>query len=168
MTDTGPLRGYGVLVTGGGTGIGRACAVELASRGASVVICGRTEDRLKGVVADLDGQGWPASYVVADVTNEDDVRKSVDATIAFAGNLKGVVANAGGGGGMGPYHLQDKEEYARVLELNVVGTMLFVKHSVAPMVQAGGGSFVGSHRLPGPPPMWCLALIRWPKRQSTT
>jgi 7-alpha-hydroxysteroid dehydrogenase len=149
MADTGPLRGYGVLVTGGGTGIGRACAVELASRGASVVICGRTEDRLKGVVADLDGQDWPASYVVADVTNEDDVRRSVDATMAFAGNLKGVVANAGGGGGMGPYHLQDKEEYARVLELNVVGTMLFVRHSVAPMVQAGGGSFVGMSSIAG-------------------
>src|ERR1019366_8991289 len=149
MADADPLRGYGVLVTGGGTGIGRACATELASRGASVVICGRTEDRLKGVVAELEGRGWAASYVVADVINEDDVRKAVDATVDFAGNLKGVVANAGGGGGIGPYHLQDKDEYVRVLHLNVLGTMLFVKHSVAPMVQSGGGSFVGMSSIAG-------------------
>jgi NAD(P)-dependent dehydrogenase (short-subunit alcohol dehydrogenase family) len=149
MADADPLRGYGVLVTGGGTGIGRACAAELASRGASVVICGRTEDRLKGVVAELDGRGWAASYVVADVTNEDDVRRAVDATVDFAGDLKGVVANAGGGGGIGPYHLQDKDEYVRVLHLNVLGTMLLVKHGVAPMVRAGGGSFVGMSSIAG-------------------
>jgi NAD(P)-dependent dehydrogenase (short-subunit alcohol dehydrogenase family) len=149
MADGDPLRGYGVLVTGGGTGIGRACATELASRGASVVICGRTEDRLKGVVAELEGRGWAASYVVTDVINEDDVRKAVDTTVDFAGNLKGVVANAGGGGGIGPYHLQDKDEYVRVLHLNVLGTMLLVKHSVAPMVQAGGGSFVGMSSIAG-------------------
>ena len=148
MADADPLRGYGVLVTGGGTGIGRACAAELASRGASVVICGRTEDRLKGVVAELDGR-WAASYVVADVTNEDDVRRAVDATVDFAGDLKGVVANAGGGGGIGPYHLQDKDEYVRVLHLNVLGTMLLVKHGVAPMVRAGGGSFVGMSSIAG-------------------
>jgi NAD(P)-dependent dehydrogenase (short-subunit alcohol dehydrogenase family) len=149
MADADPLRGYGVLVTGGGTGIGRACAAELASRGASVVICGRTEDRLKEVVANLDGQGRALSYVVADVTNEDDVRKAVDATVDFAGNVKGVVANAGGGGGIGPYHLQDKDDYVRVLQLNVVGTMLLIKHSVAPMVQGGGGSFVGMSSIAG-------------------
>lgn len=149
MADAGALNGYGVLVTGGGTGIGRACATELASKGAAVVICGRTEDRLKGVVTDLDDRGWAAKYVVADVTNEDDVRRAVESTVDFAGNLKGVVANAGGGGGIGPYHLQDTDEYLRVLQLNVLGTMLCVKHSVAPMVQAGGGSFVGMSSIAG-------------------
>ena len=53
-----------------------------------------------------------------------------------------MVANAGGGGMLAPYHLQDATEYRRVLELNVVGTMLCVKHSVPAMVAAGGGSFV--------------------------
>jgi NAD(P)-dependent dehydrogenase (short-subunit alcohol dehydrogenase family) len=149
VTDAGPLEGYGVLVTGGGTGIGRACAAELASKGASVVICGRTEDRLKGVVADLGNEGRSVSYAVADVTDENDVRKVVAATVDFAGNLKGVVANAGGGGGIGPYHLQDTDEYVRVLHLNVLGTMLCVKHSVRAMVQAGGGSFVGMSSIAG-------------------
>ena len=65
------------------------------------------------------------------------------------GELDGVVANAGGGGGMGPYHLQDTEEFIRVLHLNVLSTMLCVKHSVPYMVKAGGGSFVGMSSIAG-------------------
>ena len=137
MAETAPLEGYGVLITGGGTGIGKACAVDLASKGASVVICGRTEDRLKAAVSDLESRGLSAAHVVGDVTVEDDVHKAVETTVAFAGNLKGVVANAGGGGGIGPYHLQDRDEYLRVLELNILGTMLCVKHSVPSIVRAG-------------------------------
>ncbi|MGI9600904.1 MAG: SDR family NAD(P)-dependent oxidoreductase, partial [Acidimicrobiales bacterium] len=49
------LDGYGVLVTGGGTGIGKACAAALAADGASVTICGRTESRLVDAVAQIDG-----------------------------------------------------------------------------------------------------------------
>ena len=65
------------------------------------------------------------------------------------GGLDGVVANAGGGGGMGPYHLQDTEEFLRVLHLNVLGTMLSIKHTVSHMVEAGGGSFVGMSSIAG-------------------
>jgi len=50
---------------------------------------------------------------------------------------------------MGPYHLQDTEEFLRVLHLNVLGTMLCVKHSVPYMVKAGGGSFVGMSSIAG-------------------
>jgi NAD(P)-dependent dehydrogenase (short-subunit alcohol dehydrogenase family) len=143
------LHGYGVLVTGGGTGIGRACAADLAANGAAVVICGRTEARLKEVTAGLKDQGARIDYVVADVTEEDDVRHAIERTVEFGGVLKGVVANAGGGGMLAPYHLQDKDEFVRVLTLNVVGTMLLVKHSVKPMVAAGGGSFVGMSSIAG-------------------
>ena len=145
----GPLEGYGVLVTGGGTGIGRACAARLARDGATVTICGRTEERLRAVSDDLSTAGLAVGYVVADVTSEQDVRGAVEAAVGAAGNLKGVVANAGGGGGLGPYHLQDLAEFKRVLELNVVGTMLCIKHSVPHMVAAGGGSFVGMSSIAG-------------------
>ncbi|MDA8047818.1 MAG: SDR family oxidoreductase [Actinomycetota bacterium] len=137
------LAGHGVLVTGGGTGIGKACAAAAARDGAQVMICGRTRSRLEEVATALAGEGLKVELVVADVTSEDDVVAAVEATVAFAGNLKGLVANAGGGGGMAPYHLQDVAEYRRVLDLNVVGTMLCVKHAVPKMVAAGGGSFVG-------------------------
>jgi 7-alpha-hydroxysteroid dehydrogenase len=149
MSGAGQLQGYGLLVTGGGTGIGKACAIELAAAGASVVICGRTKSRLEDVTSDLKGKGLTVDYITADVTSEDDVRAAIQRTIDVAGNLKGLVANAGGGGGLGPYHLQNTAEFVRVLHLNVLSTMLCVKHSVQPMVKAGGGSFVGMSSLAG-------------------
>jgi 7-alpha-hydroxysteroid dehydrogenase len=149
VAGAGQLQGYGVLVTGGGTGIGKACALELAAAGASVVICGRTESRLQEVTSDLQGKGLAVGYIAADVTLEDDVRAAIDRTIEFAGKLNGLVANAGGGGGLAPYHLQDTTEFIRVLHLNVLSTMLCVKHSVQPMIKAGGGSFVGMSSLAG-------------------
>jgi NAD(P)-dependent dehydrogenase (short-subunit alcohol dehydrogenase family) len=88
-------------------------------------------------------------YVVADVTVEADVVRLLDAALEPTGQLDGVIANAGGGGGLGPYHLQDTDEFLRVLHVNVLGTMLLVKHSVAPMVAAGGGSFVGISSIAG-------------------
>ena len=143
------LEGAGVLVTGGGTGIGRACAARLAGDGAVVTICGRTEDSLRAATGVLAADGLKVGYVVADVTVEDDVARAVEVAEAAAGNLRGVVANAGGGGGLGPYHVQDVDEFLRVLHLNVLGTMLCVKHSVTRMVAAGGGSFVGMSSLAG-------------------
>jgi NAD(P)-dependent dehydrogenase (short-subunit alcohol dehydrogenase family) len=145
----GSLDGRSVIVTGGGTGIGAACATRLAADGAAVTICGRTEDRLVKVVERITGEGGKARHVVADVTKEDDVAALVASAVELGGGLHGVVANAGGGGGMGPYHLQDTEEFLRVLHLNVLGTMLCVKHSVPHMVAAGGGSFVGMSSLAG-------------------
>jgi 7-alpha-hydroxysteroid dehydrogenase len=137
------LEGFGVIVTGGGTGIGRACAAAAAALGATVTLCGRTRHRLEEAAAALRHTGGRAQAVICDVTDEDSVAAAVEAAVTFAGNLRGVVANAGGGGMLAPYHLQDTAEFRRVLDLNVVGTMLCVKHSVPALVAAGGGSFVG-------------------------
>lgn len=143
MQSEGLLSGCGVLVTGGGTGIGRACAAEAGRQGARVMICGRTRSRLEEVASSLESSGIDIEVTVADITVEHDVAATVNATVAWAGNLKGVVANAGGAGMLAPYHLQDVADFRRVLDLNVVGTMLCVKHSVPSLVAAGGGSFVG-------------------------
>lgn len=149
MSD-GALRGMGVLVTGGGTGIGRACAEALAADGAVVTICGRTESRLVDAVALIrPGHGGSVHHVVADVTSEDDVVAAVSAAVTKAGNLGGVVANAGGGGGLRPLHLQKVDAFEDVLRLNVVGTMLCLKHAVPEMVESGGGSFVGMSSIAG-------------------
>jgi 7-alpha-hydroxysteroid dehydrogenase len=138
------LDGWSVLVTGGGTGIGRACAARLAEDGATVTICGRTQSRLEEAAAGIPRAQW----VVADVTVEDSVAAAVGRA-AEAGPLRAVVANAGGGGGIAPYHLQDLAEFRRVLELNVIGTMLTLKHTVPRLVTAGGGSFVGMSSIAG-------------------
>ena len=150
MTES-ELDGRSVIVTGGGTGIGAACAAELAAAGATVTICGRTEATLAEAAERINGaaSGGRVGHVVADVTVEDDVRRVIDAAVEAGGGLHGVVANAGGGGGFGPYHLQDTAEFVRVLHLNVLGTMLFVKHAVPHLVAAGGGSFVGMSSIAG-------------------
>ncbi len=139
------------IVTGGGTGIGAACAQRLAADGVAVTICGRTESRLTDVVARIAATGAPGTvrHQVTDVTVEDDVAALVAGHVEAFGRLDGFVANAGGGGGMGPYHLLDTTEFLRVLHLNVLGTMLSVKHAVPHMVAAGGGSFVGMSSLAG-------------------
>lgn len=146
------VKGYGVLVTGGGTGIGHACAAALAADGAAVTICGRTESKLADSAERIGKEaanGGSVAYVVADVTDESSVAAAVAAAAEPTGTLNGVVANAGGGGGMGPYHLQDTDEFLRVLHLNVLGTMLTVKHSVPLMRAVGGGSFVGMSSIAG-------------------
>jgi len=146
------LKDYGVLVTGGGTGIGHACAAALAADGAAVTICGRTEATLANSterLQDKAANGGSVRYEICDVTDENQVAAVMAKAAEPTGTLNGVVANAGGGGGMGPYHLQDTQEYLRVLHLNVLGTMLCVKHSVPYMAEAGGGSFVGMSSIAG-------------------
>jgi NAD(P)-dependent dehydrogenase (short-subunit alcohol dehydrogenase family) len=149
---SGGLEGLAVLVTGGGTGIGRACAARLARDGAAVTICGRTEAKLEDAaksIAEVADHGGSVQYGTADVTDEESVKAIVAKALEPTGKLDGCVANAGGGGGMGPYHMLDTEEFIRVLHLNVLGTMLCVKHTVPPMVAAGGGSFVGMSSIAG-------------------
>jgi len=148
----GGLEGKSILVTGGGTGIGHACAAALAADGAQVMICGRTETSLVDSAArarEKSGFGGNVHHRVCDVTDEDSVRETIEATASMTGNLDGLVANAGGGGMIAPFHMQEKDEFLRVLQLNVLGTMLCIKHSVPLMRDAGGGSFVGMSSIAG-------------------
>jgi 7-alpha-hydroxysteroid dehydrogenase len=144
MADSGGLGGQAFLVTGGGSGIGRACAERLAADRAVVTICGRTETTL-AAAAEAIG----ARHVVADVTVEDDVRRAVEVAAEPTGRLDGCVANAGGGGGLAPLHEQSVDDFRRVLDLNVVGTFLTLKHAVAAMLPARRGSFVGMSSIAG-------------------
>ena len=149
---SGGLEGMAVLVTGGGTGIGASCAARLAADGAAVTICGRTASKLEDAVKRISAgaaHGGSVQFEAGDVTNEDDVKRIVTKAASVTGQLDGCVANAGGGGGMGPYHVQDTDEFLRVLHLNVLGTMLCVKHTTPYMVEAGGGSFVGMSSIAG-------------------
>ncbi len=149
MAD-GVLTGKAALVTGGGTGIGAACAQALAADGATVTICGRTEEKLVSAIAEMTPNfGGSVTHVVADVTVEEQVVAAAEAAASATGSLDGVVANAGGGGALGALHGQDVDEFRRVLDLNVTGTLLTLKHTVAHLVASGGGSFVGMSSIAG-------------------
>jgi NAD(P)-dependent dehydrogenase (short-subunit alcohol dehydrogenase family) len=149
---SGGLEGYAALVTGGGTGIGRACAARLAADGASVTIVGRTESRLVDaakIIAECADHGGSVQYTTADVTDEDSVKAAVEFACEPTGGLDSVIANAGGGGGMAPPHMQDITEFIRVLQLNVLGTLIPMKHAVPHLVKSGRGSFVGMSSIAG-------------------
>ncbi|MGP4021990.1 SDR family oxidoreductase [Actinomadura sp. 3N407] len=130
------LTGTAALVTGGGSGIGLACARRLAADGADVTICGRTEARLKDAAAAIG-----ARHVVADVTSEEQVEAAVRAAAANA-PLRAVIACAGGTTSVGPVPALDADAWRATLELNATGTMLTLKHATRLMARTGGGSFV--------------------------
>jgi len=141
------LSDHAVLVTGGGTGIGRACAARLAADGAHVTICGRTEAKLQDATSRIGGKN--IRYIVADITKEDAVEEAVAFASEATGGLSGCVANAGGGGGLAVTSKQDTAEFARVLELNAMGTFLCLKHTLPKLVESGHGSFVGMSSIAG-------------------
>jgi NAD(P)-dependent dehydrogenase (short-subunit alcohol dehydrogenase family) len=148
----GNLQGYSVLVTGGGTGIGAGCAAELAADGAAVTICGRREEVLQSAaekVAAAANFGGRVQIATGDVTVEEDVKAIVAKALEATGKLNGCIANAGGGGMLFGYENMDTDEFQRVMNLNVLGTMLCIKHTLSHMVQAGGGSFIGMSSLAG-------------------
>jgi len=151
LKPTGGLEGCGVLVTGGGTGIGAACARLAAADGAAVTICGRTEASLLASTEKIQAvadHGGSVRHVVGDVTVEDDVARIVEAAAAATGTLDGVVANAGGGGSLAPLAMQQVEDFERVLRLNATGTFLTAKHSIPRLIESRG-SFVGMSSFAG-------------------
>jgi NAD(P)-dependent dehydrogenase (short-subunit alcohol dehydrogenase family) len=136
--------GMRVLITGGGTGIGRACAESLAAQGTSVIICGRTLETLERTAKEIHSNlGVEVEYVVCDITNEESVRECIAQAAGSSKNLGGFVANAGGAIGLGSYQDLDAEQYLDTLKLNILGTMHCVKHSISYLANGNGGSFIG-------------------------
>jgi len=133
------------IVTGGGSGIGKGVATAVVAAGGNAMIVGRNADRLATAVDELNGgEGTgEARYEPADVTDEDEVARVVEAATAWHGRLDGVVHCAGGSETIGPITQIDSEAWRRTVDLNVNGTMYMLKHSAREMVRGGGGSFVG-------------------------
>jgi NAD(P)-dependent dehydrogenase (short-subunit alcohol dehydrogenase family) len=134
------------LVTGGGSGIGKGVAAGLVAAGASVMIVGRNPDRLAGAVKEIESSAAGSGsirYEPADITNEEEATRAVDAVTAWHGRLHGVVHCAGGSETIGPITQVDSQLWRRAVDLNVNGTMYVLKHSAREMVRGGGGSFVG-------------------------
>jgi NAD(P)-dependent dehydrogenase (short-subunit alcohol dehydrogenase family) len=143
------LRGTAALVTGGGSGIGLACAKILARDGAVVTIAGRNEARLREAATGLATElGTAVHWAACDVTDEAAVEKAVARAAEPLGGLHIAVANAGGGAG-GPILSTGLDMWRYVMEVNVTGTFLTVKHAAAAMVKSGGGSIVATSSIAG-------------------
>lgn len=146
------LKDQAALVTGGGSGIGLACARALLRDGASVTIAGRGEDKLRAAVADLEAEapdGASVAYAVCDVAVEDQVVAAVEQAASLTGALQLCVA-AAGTGTMAPVVAMSSEQWDQVLGVNLTGAFFTLKHTAPRMVAAGGGSFVGISSIAAP------------------
>ncbi|NEC08077.1 SDR family oxidoreductase [Streptomyces sp. SID7909] len=134
--------GRSVLVTGAGSGLGRATALAFAAEGASVVVAGRTRASLDETVRLIEVSGGTAAAVVADVTDSEQVRRLVEESVDRFGGLHIAVNNAGILRGSGPAADVSEEDWDAVLRTNVTGVWLAMKHEIAHMRAHGGGAIV--------------------------
>ena len=140
------ITGRTALVTGGGSGIGLASAARLAADGAQVSICGRTESKLDAAVEQIRpsvGDGGSIRRIVADITVDDQIAAAVTFAAEPTGGLDIVFANAGGSLHLGPFESAEADAIRATVDLNLIGTMLTIKHAVPAMRAAGGGSIIG-------------------------
>jgi NAD(P)-dependent dehydrogenase (short-subunit alcohol dehydrogenase family) len=140
------IRGRTALVTGGGSGIGLASAARLAADGAHVAICGRTEDKLskaEAAIAPTVGDGGSIRSIVADVTIEEQVAAAVRFAAQPTDGLDILFANAGGSHHLGPFDAADLDDVRTTIDLNLMGTIICIKHAVPAMRDRGGGSIIG-------------------------
>jgi NAD(P)-dependent dehydrogenase (short-subunit alcohol dehydrogenase family) len=139
-----------VLVTGGGSGIGRAIARAYAREGAVVAVAGRGVEPLAQTVKLIEDDGGRATAVTADVTRAADVAELVATVVERHGGLHVAVNNAGVFWAGGALADVDEEQFAGMLTTNVLGTFLCLKHEIAHMRANGGGAIVNIGSTVGP------------------
>lgn len=133
------------LVTGGTSGIGRAAALALSRAGAKVVVAGRREAEGYETVALIEKAGGQGKFIKADVSNEGEVEKLVADTVSKYGRLDAAFNNAGIEGEVGKQtHEQSAANYRAVMDINVLGVLLAMKHEIGAMLKNGGGSIVNN------------------------
>jgi NAD(P)-dependent dehydrogenase (short-subunit alcohol dehydrogenase family) len=142
----GILDGQAALITGGGSGIGLACARALLADGATVTICGRSEERLQKAAAELGTER--VRWATCDVASEDDVAAAVGIAGEPLGALHMAVANAGAST-FGAIVDTPVEEWERVMSVNLTGTFLTIKHAGKAIAEAGGGAIVAVSSIAG-------------------
>jgi putative CocE/NonD family hydrolase len=136
------FAGRTALVTGGGSGIGRATALALAAEGALVTVAGRTRDTLEETVRLVQAAGGAARHVVADVTDESAVEAAVAAAIGDTGRLDIAVNNAGYDGEYQLTAAYPTDMLDKMIAINIRGVFLSMKHELKQMTAQGFGSVV--------------------------
>ena len=135
------FAGQTVVITGGGSGIGRCTAHELASLGALVVLVGRTASKLETVQAEIADDGGRAATAVLDIRVEDDVRRVVGELVAAHGPIHGLVNNAGGQF-PAPLTALSQNAWETVIRTNLTGGFLMSREVFLQTMSEHGGSIV--------------------------
>ncbi len=148
--QTGRLPGKTAIVTGGGSGIGRASALLFAREGASVVVSDWQEESGAAVAREIEADGGAATFIRADVSKEDDVRNLIAAAVDTYGRLDVLFNNAGIEGEMNePTGEASLDTWNRVIAINLTGVFLGCRYAIPEMLRLGGGSIVNMASVAG-------------------
>ncbi|MDP2823244.1 MAG: SDR family oxidoreductase [Sulfuritalea sp.] len=128
-------------VTGGGSGIGRCVAHELAALGATVILTGRSADKLQRVAAEIAEDGGRTEIAAFDIRDEDAVRAAVREVVGRHGRIHGLVNNAGGQF-PSPLAAISKKGFETVLASNLTGGFLMMREIYLQSMQSHGGAIV--------------------------
>lgn len=147
------FAGQTIIVTGGGSGIGRCTAHELAALGAHPVLVGRKEARLAAVAAEIAEDGAAASFFVCDIRDEARVKDTIAAILAARGPVHGLVNNAGGQF-PAPLAAINQKGFETVVRTNLVGGFLVARELYTQCMSEHGGAIVNIvadmwHSMPG-------------------
>ncbi len=137
----GLMAGKTIIVTGGGSGIGRCVAHELSSLGAHVVLLGRKLEKLQTVQAEIAEDGGSASCAVCDIRQEDVVKQAIAAVITAHGRIDGLVNNAGGQY-ITPLESISLKGWEAVLHTNLTGGFLMARECYQQGMKKTGGAIV--------------------------
>ncbi|MGJ5009942.1 SDR family NAD(P)-dependent oxidoreductase [Bradyrhizobium oligotrophicum] len=137
----GRLEGKSVIITGAGSGIGRAASLMFTKEGARLIAVDRSEG-VKETVELVKQQGGIAEAVMADAGSEADVSGFIDRAVATYGKLDVIWANAGISGGLIPIAEQTVEHWQEILRINLIGPFLAVKYAMPHMVRQQRGAIV--------------------------
>ena len=137
----GTFAGQTIIVTGGGSGIGRCTAHELASLGAHVALVGRNPDKLETVRAEIAEDGGRASAHPCDIREEALVIQTIDAVLALRGRIDALVNNAGGQY-RAPMKTLSTKGFEAVVRNNLTGGFIFMREAYTRWMEANGGAIV--------------------------
>ena len=143
------FEGKTAIVTGGGSGIGKAVALGLAAGGASVVVNDLEQKVAQAVVDELAGKGGAGLAVAGDVGKPDDVKALVDAAVKKYGALHLAFNNAGISGPQGLTADVDIEGYLKLMDVNLHSVFYGMHYEIPAMLKAGGGSIVNTSSILG-------------------
>lgn len=146
----GRLEGKVGFLTGGGAGIAKASAIEFVREGAKVAIVDINEAVGRKAEADIRAAGGDALFIQANVTQEADVKRAVDAAVARFGKLN-ILVNCAGGSLLedAPVHEMSLEVWQRTINLNLLHPFLVCKYGIPHLMAAGGGSIVNFSSMVG-------------------
>lgn len=136
------LDGKIALVTGAGSGIGKAAALRMARAGAVVGVLGHTEPEIRQTADEIEAAGGKAVPLVADISVAPQMKDAVEKLVRTSGRLDVVFANAGINGVWAPIDELQPEEWDRTINTNLTGTYLTLHYAVPHLKQAGSGSVI--------------------------